>query len=158
MPKKSAGLLLFRRSGDRSGLQLLLVHPGGPFWRKKDEGAWTIPKGEFNDSEDPLAAALREFGEETGAQPPRGEFLKLRPVRQAGGKTVHAWAIEFDFDPQTLHSNTFQQEWPPKSGRVQEFPEVDRAAWFDPPTARRKILNGQIPLIDELLLVLARDA
>src|SRR5512141_2308126 len=104
MPKKSAGLLLFRRSGDRSGLQLLLVHPGGPFWRKKDEGAWTIPKGEFNDSEDPLSAALREFGEETGAQPARGEFLKLRPVRQAGGKTVHAWAIEFDFDPQTLHS------------------------------------------------------
>ncbi len=150
--------MLFRRNGDTAGLQLLLVHPGGPFWRKKDEGAWTIPKGEFNDSEDPLDAALREFGEETGAQPPQGEFLKLRPVRQAGGKTVHAWAIEFDFDPKTLQSNTFKQEWPPKSGRMQEFPEVDRAEWFDPPAARRKILNGQIPLIDELLLVLARGA
>lgn len=149
---------MFRRNGDTAGLQLLLVHPGGPFWRKKDEGAWTIPKGEFNDSEDPLDAALREFGEETGAQPPQGEFLKLRPVRQAGGKTVHAWAIEFDFDPKTLQSNTFKQEWPPKSGRMQEFPEVDRAEWFDPPAARRKILNGQIPLIDELLLVLARGA
>jgi predicted NUDIX family NTP pyrophosphohydrolase len=147
---------LYRRSGDASLWQLMLVHPGGPFWRNKDDGAWTIPKGEFNSDEDPLDAALREFQEETGSRPPRGDFVKLRPVRQSGGKIVHAWAIEADFDPSTLHSNQVQREWPPKSGRMQSFPEVDRAAWYEPEEAKQKILKGQVPLIDELLSLLNR--
>jgi predicted NUDIX family NTP pyrophosphohydrolase len=151
MPKKSAGLLLYRPSGNASAWQVMLVHPGGPFWRNKDEGAWTIPKGEFNSDEDALAAALREFEEETGARPPRGDFVKLKPVRQSGGKIVHAWAIQADFDPSTLHSNEVKREWPPRSGRIQSFPEVDRAGWFEPELAKQKILKGQVPLIDELL-------
>jgi predicted NUDIX family NTP pyrophosphohydrolase len=124
---------------------------GRPFLAWQDEGAWTIPKGEFNDREEALDAARREFEEETGAPPPPGEFLKLRPVRQGSGKIVHAWAVEADFDPETLHSNEVTREWPPKSGRMQRFPEVDRAGWFTPDVARRKILQGQVPLIDELL-------
>jgi predicted NUDIX family NTP pyrophosphohydrolase len=154
MPKKSAGLLLFRRNSLDSQVEVFLVHPGGPFWRKKDEGAWTIPKGEFTNDEDGLAAARREFQEETGSDPPVGEYLALKPVKQAGGKIVHAWAIEGDFDPAGLRSNSFQCEWPPRSGSMQDFPEVDRGEWFAPEMARRKILAGQLPLIDQLLELL----
>jgi predicted NUDIX family NTP pyrophosphohydrolase len=145
--RQSAGLLLFRRT--QSGVEALLVHPGGPFWTKKDDGAWSIPKGEFLDDEDPLAAARREFREEMGVEA-AGEFLPLEPIRQAGGKLVLAWALEADFDPAALKSNMFSMEWPPKSGRQQQFPEVDRAAWFDLDTARQKILKSQHPLLDQL--------
>jgi predicted NUDIX family NTP pyrophosphohydrolase len=147
MPKKSAGLLLYRRASE--GMEVLLVHPGGPFWAKKDEGAWSIPKGEFEDGEDPLAAAQREFQEEMGARP-SGEFIPLTPVKQAGGKLVYAWAVPADFDPATLKSNMFSIEWPPKSGKLREFPEVDRAAWFQMEEARRKILKGQAAFLDQL--------
>jgi predicted NUDIX family NTP pyrophosphohydrolase len=146
MPKQSAGLLLFRRAG--SIIEVLLVHPGGPFWAKRDEGAWSIPKGEFAEGEDPLQAARREFEEETG-RAISGDSLPLTPVRQAGGKVVHAWAIESDFDVSSLKSNTFSMEWPPRSGRHQEFPEIDRACWFSLEEARRKILKGQEPLLLE---------
>lgn len=147
MPKKSAGLLLYRHN--EGSIEVLLVHPGGPFWRNKDEGAWTIPKGEFAD-EDPLAAARREFKEETGSAPPDGPSIPLTPIKQKNGKIVHAWAVEGDFDPATLNSNEFETEWPPKSGRMQKFPEVDRAEWFAPDVARQKMLGGQQALIDEL--------
>jgi predicted NUDIX family NTP pyrophosphohydrolase len=147
MSRRSAGLLLFRRADGR--FEVLLVHPGGPFWARKDEGAWSIPKGEIGESEDPLTAARREVHEETGADP-AGEFLPLAPIRQAGGKVVHAWAVESDFDPARLRSNTFELEWPPRSGRRQTFPEVDRAAWFSLDIARRKMIVGQLPLLDEL--------
>ena len=147
MARKSAGLLLFRHS--EAGLEVLLVHPGGPLWARKDEGAWSIPKGEMEEGEDPLAAARREFAEETGATP-EGEFLPLHPVKQAGGKLVYAWAVRSDFDPAGLRCNTFPMEWPPRSGRRQEFPEVDRAQWFPMEEARRKILKGQAPLLDQL--------
>jgi predicted NUDIX family NTP pyrophosphohydrolase len=146
--KRSAGLLLFR---DRSGrLEVLLVHPGGPLWTKKDEGAWSIPKGEFGERDDPLEAARREFEEETGAAP-AGETIPLSPLRQPSGKVVYAWAMKGDFDPAALKSNTFSMEWPPKSGRHQEFPEVDRAAWFAVDEARRWILKGQAPFLLELM-------
>ena len=148
MPKKSAGLLPFRGRG--SSLEVLLVHPGGPFWAKKDGGVWSIPKGEIADGEDALAAAAREFQEECGIAP-AGEFIALAPVRQAGGKLVFAWAVRLEFDPATLRSNTFTMEWPPQSGKQSEFPEVDRAAWFPLPVARVKILKGQLPLLDQLL-------
>jgi predicted NUDIX family NTP pyrophosphohydrolase len=147
MPSKSAGLLLYRESIE--GLEVLLVHPGGPFWAKKDDGAWSIPKGEFADGEDPLAAAKREFKEETGVQPD-GEFVPLEPLKQPGGKLVFAWAVRSDFDPSTLDSNKFSMEWPPKSGRQQEFPEVDHAAWFAVEFASRKVLKGQVPFLDQL--------
>jgi predicted NUDIX family NTP pyrophosphohydrolase len=147
MPKRSAGLLLFRRTPD--GPRVLLVHPGGPFWTNKDDGAWSIPKGEFDETEDALAAAKREFVEELG-EVPSGSATPLAPVKQAGGKIVYAWALEADFDVSTVKSNTFSVEWPPRSGRVQEFPEVDRAEWFDMTAARQKILKGQVPLLDEL--------
>ena len=154
--KTSAGILLYRRrvgAGDlASGVEILLVHPGGPFWARKDEGAWTIPKGEFGPAEDPLAAAKRELLEETGlAVSVDGEALALTPVRQAGGKTVHAFAVEQDFDVTTLRSNTFELEWPPRSGLKRTYPEVDRASWFSPEVARAKLLPGQVPLVDELL-------
>jgi predicted NUDIX family NTP pyrophosphohydrolase len=144
--KESAGLLLYRR---HDGLQVLLVHPGGPFWAGRDAGAWSIPKGEIAPDEDPLAAALRELREETGftASPP---FVPLTPVKQRGGKLVRAWAAEGDADPAALVSNTFEMTWPPRSGRKQAFPEADRAAWFPLAEARRRILAGQAPLIDEL--------
>jgi predicted NUDIX family NTP pyrophosphohydrolase len=151
LPKKSAGLLLFRRAAD--AIEVLLVHPGGPFWAKKDEGAWSIPKGEFADGEDPLPAALREFEEETGKavrETAAGDFIPLQPQRQPGGKLVHAWALRGDFDPTQLRSNTFSIEWPPRSGRHQTWPEVDRASWFPLDAARKKILPGQVPLLDEL--------
>jgi predicted NUDIX family NTP pyrophosphohydrolase len=144
--KQSAGILLYRRRG---ALEVFLVHPGGPFWAKKDLGAWSLPKGEFVEGEDPLAAARREFEEETGF-PIDGDFRPLRPLRQPSGKVVHAWAVEGDCDPARLHSNVFTLEWPPKSGRMKEFPEVDRAAWFTIPEARQRILKGQASFLDEL--------
>ncbi len=147
MAKTSAGLLLHRETP--RGLEVLLVHPGGPFWRNKDLGAWSIPKGELTPDEDPLGAAHREFTEETGFEV-SGEVLALTPVRQPGGKTVHAFALRADVDPTELRSNTFTLEWPPRSGRHEEFPEVDRAAWFQLETARAKLLRGQLPLLDEL--------
>ena len=154
--RKSAGLLLYRRTS-RGGLEVLLVHPGGPFWTNKDEGAWSIPKGEFSDDEDALAAARREFAEETGCTP-EGSFLDLGVLKQPGGKVVHAWALDSDFDPSALIPGTFEMEWPRKSSRMKSFPEVDRASWFDVPTARRKILRGQIGFLDQLTNVLERGA
>jgi len=153
MPKNSAGLLLYRDGGDEE-IEVFLVHPGGPFWRNKDEGAWTVPKGEFDDSEEPLAAAKREFTEELGSSPPVGDYFPLEPIKQKNNKIVHAWAVKGDFDPTTLKSNTFSCEWPPKSQRTQEFPEVDRAQWFSPEEAKRKILGAQVALIDQLLTIL----
>lgn len=148
MPKKSAGLLLLR---EKSGsLEVLLVHPGGPFWTGKDEGAWSIPKGEIEGDEDPLAAARREFEEETGFAA-AGEAIPLAPRRQSGGKIVYAWAVRGDLDPARVRSNTFSLEWPPKSGREQEFPEIDRAAWFPVEVAARKIVKGQAGFLDELV-------
>jgi predicted NUDIX family NTP pyrophosphohydrolase len=147
MSKRSAGLLAYRWGGGR--LEVFLVHMGGPFWAGKDEGAWSIPKGEIRDGEDLLAAALREFKEETGFDPPRGEHLELTP-RRSGDKLVHVWAFEGDFDPQSLVSNTFRMEWPPSSGRWSSFPEVDRGAWFSPQEAIRKIVKGQRGFVEEL--------
>jgi predicted NUDIX family NTP pyrophosphohydrolase len=144
--KTSAGLLLYRR---RIHIEVFLVHPGGPLWAKKDAGAWSLPKGELDAGEDPLEAAKREFLEETGTAVD-GEFVALRPVVQRNGKTVLAWAIEADFDPSQLKSNSFSMEWPPRSGKVGEFPEVDRAAWFDIPEARNRILDSQVSFIDQL--------
>lgn len=147
MPRTSAGLLLYRWEND--ALQVFLVHPGGPFFAKKDNGAWSIPKGEIDEGEDALAAAQREFEEETGCRP--GEnFLPLAPVKQKSGKTVLAWAVEGDCDPGTIRSNTFTLEWPPKSGRMRECPEVDRAGWFTVDEAKQKINPAQAALIDEL--------
>lgn len=154
MGKRSAGLLMYRRGV--AGLAVLLVHPGGPFWAKKDLGAWSIPKGEYATDEEPLAAAQREFTEETGAQP-SGEFVPLGEVKQPGGKHVSAWAIEGDFDPAMLASDSFEMEWPPRSGRKRSFPEVDRAEWFSLDEARGKILTGQRPFIDRLEQVLANS-
>lgn len=154
MPAESAGLLLYRRR--EHGLEVLLVHPGGPFWARKDDGAWSIPKGGIGDGEDPLTAARREFLEETGAEPPASALTQLDPIRQAGGKIVRAWACEGDFDPATLTSMTFTTEWPPKSGRFQTFPEVDRAEWFPIVAARRKILEGQVALLDQLVSTIRR--
>jgi predicted NUDIX family NTP pyrophosphohydrolase len=147
MPKRSAGILLYRRRN--GGLEVLLVHPGGPFWAKKDAGAWSIPKGEYSETEDLLAVAKREFAEETGAHL-AGEFLPLGEVVQPGRKIVTAFALEGDLDPATLRSNTFELEWPPKSGRKAVFPEIDRAQWFSPAEAAQKILSGQRPFIERL--------
>jgi predicted NUDIX family NTP pyrophosphohydrolase len=147
MGKKSSGLLLFRTVAGR--LEVLLVHPGGPFWAKRDDGTWSIPKGEFDDDEDPLSAAKREFEEEVGIIP-TGEFIRLEPLRQPSGKLVYAWAANADFDPATLRSNTFSMERPPKSGRRQEFPEIDQAAWFTSDAAKHKLLKGQVPFIEQL--------
>ncbi len=144
--KQSAGLLVFRRKMGEA--EVFLAHMGGPFWAKKDEGAWTIPKGEFH-SEKPFEAALREFQEETGLRP-EGNFLELAPVKQAGGKTVFAWAVEWDCDATSIRSNTFNLEWPKGSGRMREFAEVDRAGWFSIAEARRKILKGQVPFLEQL--------
>jgi predicted NUDIX family NTP pyrophosphohydrolase len=147
MARQSAGLLLYRQK-DR-GLEVFLVHPGGPFWAKKDLGAWSIPKGEYQSGEDPRAAARREFHEETGFATD-GEFIELGTVRQAGGKFVSAWAAEGDCDPAKLTSNRFQMQWPPRSGRMMEFPEVDRGQWFSLREARERILAGQRPFLDRL--------
>ncbi len=152
MAKKiTAGLLLYRR---RDEVEVFLVHPGGPFWARKDLGAWSLPKGEINDGEDFLHAARREFTEETGFGID-GEFRPLDPVKQAGGKVVYAWAIEADCDPSELQSNLFSMEWPPKSGKTQEFPEVDRAGWFTIADARKRILAAQEKFIDQLVSLLA---
>jgi predicted NUDIX family NTP pyrophosphohydrolase len=147
MAKQSAGLLLYRRGGGEP--EVFLVHPGGPFWAKKDAHAWSIPKGEFGAGEDPLSAARREFAEETGL-PIDGAFLALPPVKQPGGKVVQAWAVEGDCDPGMVKSNSFTLEWPPRSGRMQVFPEVDRAAWFPLAVAREKIHKGQVAILDAL--------
>ena len=152
MPKLSAGILLFRR---RAGVEVMLVHPGGPFWAKKDEGAWSIPKGLADENEDLLAAAKREFFEETGMQV-AGGFLDLGAHRQPSGKTIAAWACEGDFDAATLKSNTFSLEWPPRSGRIVEFPEVDRAAWYSIDEALVKINKGQKSIIATLEASVAR--
>ena len=156
MPKvQSAGILAYRR---RDGaVEVFLVHPGGPFWKNKDAGAWTIPKGEFGDEESPLVAARREFAEETGGSV-EGTFHALAPRKMRSGKTIHAWAVEAEIDPAKLSSNTFSMEWPPRSGRQQQFPEADRAAWFEPDEALRKITKGQRPVITALLQRLRRPA
>jgi len=147
MAKQSAGLLVYR---ERLGqLEVLLVHPGGPFWKKKDAGAWTIPKGELLANEDPWEAARRECQEELGFEP-AGSFIPLRPVKQKGGKIIQAWAVLADWDPSQLRSNSFSLEWPPRSGKVQEFPEVDQAAYFDFAAAEIKINPAQIALLHEL--------
>lgn len=152
MPRQSAGLLMCRK---RQGtVEVLLVHPGGPFWARKDLGAWSIPKGEFTD-EAPLDAAKREFHEETGFTA-CGDFRPLDTIRQAGGKIVHAWAIEGDCDAEAAHSNEFTMEYPPRSGKMCSFPEADRAAWFPLPQAREKILKSQLPLLDQLENLLGR--
>jgi predicted NUDIX family NTP pyrophosphohydrolase len=150
MPKRSAGLLAYRRTDD--GIEVLLVHPGGPYWARKDDGAWSLPKGEIDDpGEDPFAVAVREFGEELGVDPPDvADALDLGEVRQPGGKYVQAWAVEGDVDVSDVRSNMFELEWPPRSGRTEEFPEVDRAGWFGSDDARRKILRGQTPFLDRL--------
>jgi predicted NUDIX family NTP pyrophosphohydrolase len=149
--KLSAGILLYRLSGGE--IQVLLVHPGGPFWAGKDDGAWSLPKGEYGEGDDPLATARREFSEETGSQV-NGPFRPLSPVRQPSGKLVSAWVVEGDLDASTVKSNTFSLEWPPHSGKIQEFPEVDRGAWFDIATARTKLQPGQGAFLDQLLLLL----
>ena len=148
MKRVSAGLLMFRRR--HSEVEVLLVHPGGPFWRKKDLGSWSIPKGEYTEGETALAAAKREFEEETGIQP-AGEFMPLDEIKQPSGKIITAWAFEGDCSPSEIHSNHFSMEWPPKSGKTQEFPEIDRAAWFSLEDARSRILKGQIGFLDRLI-------
>jgi predicted NUDIX family NTP pyrophosphohydrolase len=147
--KRSAGILLYQVAG--AALEVLLVHPGGPYWARKDAGAWSIPKGEYEDEEDPQACALREFEEETGVRLPPGELAELGSVRQKGGKVVTAWAAEGDLDAGAVSSNTFTMEWPPRSGRTEEFPEIDRAGWFDIETAREKLVPAQTEFLDRLL-------
>jgi predicted NUDIX family NTP pyrophosphohydrolase len=147
--KRSAGIVLYRRGA--GGLEVLLVHPGGPFWTKKNGGAWSIPKGEYEPGDDPLEAARREFEEELGSAPPEGATVELGEVRQKSGKLVRAWALEGDIDATAAHSNTFTIEWPPRSGRMQEFPEVDRAEWFGLDAAREKINPAQAAFLDRLV-------
>ncbi len=147
MANRSAGILLYRIKEDSP--EVMLVHPGGPFWARKDFGAWSVPKGEFNEGEAALDAALREFYEETGSEV-SGDFIELTPVKLKSGKVIHAFALENDLDTSTIKSNLFPMEWPPKSGRTQEFPEVDRGCWFDLATARKKLNPAQSALIDDL--------
>lgn len=146
MPNRAAGLLMYRR---RNSLEVFLVHPGGPFWAKKDLAAWTLPKGEYDDNEEPLAAAIREFREETGFEP-HGPYLDLGTIKQTNGKLVHAWAFEGDCDPAALVSNTCEIDWPPRSGRKLTIPEVDRGAWFTLADARDRIFRGQQHLLEAL--------
>jgi predicted NUDIX family NTP pyrophosphohydrolase len=148
MPKHSAGILLYRKVN--SQLQFFLVHPGGPFFKNKDAGTWSIPKGEYLEDEEPLTAAKREFLEETG-QAVDGDFIPLSLIALKSGKIIHAWAVEGDIDHETIFSNTFEIEWPPKSGKKQSFPEIDTAAWFDANEARIKMNGAQVGLIDNLL-------
>jgi predicted NUDIX family NTP pyrophosphohydrolase len=152
--KRSAGLLLYRRKA--KDFEVFLVHPGGPFWRNKDDGAWTIPKGLIEPGEDPLAAARREFSEETGFTPD-GDFMELGTFRRPGGKHVLVWAVEGDCDPAKLVSNAFEMEWPPRSGKRAQFPEVDRGGWFSIAAAREKMLIGQRPMLDAFLQTRARN-
>jgi predicted NUDIX family NTP pyrophosphohydrolase len=147
--RRSAGIVLYRSGA--SGLEVLLVHPGGPFWAKKDAGAWSIPKGEYADGEDPLASALREFEEETGTRLDADDVVELGSIRQKGGKEVTAWAVAGDLDPATVRSNTFVMEWPPRSGRQAEFPEIDRAEWFSLDVARSKLVAAQAELLDRVV-------
>ena len=149
MARRSAGILLYRVA--RGEPEVLLVHPGGPFWARKDAGAWSIPKGEYEDGENPQACALREFEEELGVGLPPGELAELGSVKQKGGKVVTAWAAEGDLDADSVRSNTFTMEWPPRSGRTAEFPEIDRAGWFGIETAREKLVPAQAELLDRLL-------
>lgn len=145
--KKSAGILLFRIIDRRP--EVFLVHPGGPFWAKKDTGSWSIPKGEFGEDENPQDAARREMEEETGIKT-EGPFIELTPVRQRSGKIIYTWALQQDADPQSITSNFFEMEWPPKSGLSQSFPEIDRAAWFELPQAKKMLVPGQVAILDEL--------
>lgn len=146
--KKSAGILVYRLRS--KAIEVFLVHPGGPFWKNKDDGAWSIPKGEYTEDEDPLEAAKREFEEETGI-PCDGDFIKLEPVKQKSGKLVLAWALEKDIDPDKIKSNLFSMEWPPKSGKMQEFPEIDKGKWYDLNEAKQKINSSQAAFIDQLV-------
>lgn len=155
MPQVSAGILLYRRAG--SGTQVFLVHPGGPYWARKDEGAWSVPKGLVDEAEDELAAARREFGEETGFDASRtGPEHDLGSFHLPSGKRLHVWAVEGDCDAAALRSNLFEMEWPPRSGRTGQFPEVDRGAWFDRTEARRKIAAGQLPVLEKFYAELDR--
>jgi len=153
--KRSAGILLYRRNG--KAIEVFLVHPGGPFWKKRDDGAWTVPKGAIESGEEPLAAARREFTEETGFAV-EGDFAELGDFKQPGGKRVLVWAVEGDCDPAKLVSNDFEMDWPPRSGKRQKFPEVDRGGWFGVDEAREKLLIGQRPMLDSLLQHLASKA
>jgi predicted NUDIX family NTP pyrophosphohydrolase len=155
--KHSAGILLYRRTGSEP--EFLLVHPGGPFWARKDAGAWSIPKGQIEEAEEPRACAIRELEEELGAAPALDpeQLIALGSIRQRAGKVVEAWAAEAEFDPATLDSNTFSMEWPPRSGNQQEFPEVDRAGWFDLEAAREKILPAQAEFLDRLLEMISGE-
>jgi predicted NUDIX family NTP pyrophosphohydrolase len=155
MAKPSAGLLIYRIKSN--ALEVFLVHPGGPLWENKDEHSWSIPKGEYTAEEEPFDAAKREFTEETGFDVPTGKIIPLESIKQSSGKIVSVWAIEGDFEVANLHSNLFSMEWPPKSGRQQEFPEVDRGAWFELDEARQKIFKGQIGFLDELKKIIAVD-
>jgi len=154
--KTSAGILLYRQR--EAQVEVLLVHPGGPFWSKKDDGAWFIPKGELEEGEPPLSAARREFREELGSEPPDGEPLELGTVKNKSGKLIYAWALEGDFDPARFKSNTFQLEWPPRSGRTREFPEIDRAAFFALADAEQKLHQAELPLLSRLRTRLAAPA
>lgn len=151
--KRSAGLLLFRRS--EAGVEVLLGHMGGPFWAKKDAAAWSLPKGELDPDETPELAARREFEEELGLPAPSGDYLELGEVKQSGGKVVTAWAVAADLDPAAVVPGTFEMEWPPRSGRLQEFPEIDRVSWFALDAAREKLLKGQLPFLDRLAALVA---
>jgi predicted NUDIX family NTP pyrophosphohydrolase len=151
--RKSAGLLLYRRQV--GGVEVLIAHMGGPLWASREARAWSIVKGEYEDGEEPLAAARREFREETGSEPPGGPALELGEVRQSGGKRVLAWAIEGDFDPAALRPGTFTMQWPPRSGQMQEFPEIDRVRWCDPASARELLVTGQVVLLERLEELLA---
>ena len=155
MPKQAAGILLYRQT--TRGLEVLLAHPGGPLWARKDLGAWTIPKGQFGDDESALEAARREFEEEMGS-PASGEFVELGSIRQPSGKIVHAFTAAADFDVSTVKSNLFTLEWPPRSGKIGQFPEIDRAEWFVVEEARKRILKGQEPFLDRLLTLLKSTA
>ena len=152
MPRTSAGLLLYRRRG--SGVEVLIGHMGGPFWARKDDAAWSVPKGEYDPDEEPFDVALREFEEELGSPVPAEVFLPLGQVKQSGGKVLTVWAAEGDLDAAAAHSNTFTLEWPPRSGRMQEFPEIDRADWVPVDEARTKLIRGQVPLLDRLVAAL----
>jgi len=149
--KKSAGILVYKYAAQE--IRFLLLHPGGPFWKSKDIGAWTIPKGEIENGDDPFQTALKEFEEETGSSI-TGNFIQLNPIVQKGGKTIYVWAVEGDFNCQTFHSNTFDMEWPPKSGQLKQFPEIDKAEWYDLETSKMKINPAQFALITEVLTIL----
>lgn len=153
LAKRSAGLLMYHRAADGT-VEVLLAHPGGPYWSRRDAGAWTLPKGEFEEGEDGLACAVREFREETGC-PPGGPFAPLGDIRQQSGKRVSAWSFEGDLDPALLDSNLFEMEWPPRSGQLRQFPEIDRIGWFGLAAARDKLLAAQLPFLDRLADALA---